>query len=275
MDNNKDSYGPKFRVHLPLPIWQIRFDEKTGWLAIETRDADTLQNAFYVVDSRTGKFIISDYKPKAGWWSGLEDIYSGCLYLHQSNNQQYGQHEGIMALNAGTGKKLWELPFYSFYGLATDYLLAKELNQETNELVRLDYGTGTRIAGSLPLTEAKAALNFFQAQRQQLSRVPSHYPENNEFFPELQLFLQNTTNPEAALAIDYLETNRYFVMGFYQTQPDLKYTYRVAVFSLSGELLLQEKLNNDVAGIGLDNFFILNDTLILSKNKDTLVGFGL
>jgi len=252
----------------------MRFDEKKGWLGIETRDADTLQNAFYVVDTQSGNLVLADYKPKAGWWSGLEDIYGGCLYLHRGNNQQYGQHEGIMAVNAVSGQTLWEQPHYSFYGLATDYLLAKESDQDLNEFVYLDYETGTKIPAALTLSEIKAALSHFQAQRQQQSKVPSHYPENNVFFAELQLFMQETINTEAVLAMDYLETGRYFVIGYYQKQPDSKYTYQVAVFSITGALLLQEKLKTDATGIGLDNFFILNDTLILSKNKDSLLGYG-
>jgi len=270
-----EKYLTQFEVRLPLPIWQIRFDEKTGWLGVETRDADTLQNAFYVIDSQNGSFVLDDYKTKEGWWSGLEDIYNGCLYLHRSNNQQFGQHAGILALDADTGNMLWEQPLYSFYGLAQEYILAEEPDQDATNLVRLDYRTGTIIPGFIPLTETRISLNEFQARRQQVSKVPSHYQENNIFFPELQLFLQEVTRTKAVLAIDYLETDQYFVIGYYQTQPDLKYTYRLAVFDLNGKLLLQEKLKSNVTGIGLDNFFILNNTLIFNKYKDTLVGYGL
>jgi len=275
LNQHKANLKPQFKVQIPLPIWQIRFDEKTGWLGIEARAADILQNAFYVIDSRSGDFMLSDYKPKAGWWSGLEDIYNGSLYLHLGNNQQFGRHEGILALNAGTGEMRWERPAYSFYGLTAHYLLAKELNQENPNLIGLDYLTGSIVSDALTSTQAHTDLSAFQAQRVLLAKVPGHYPADNMFFPELQLFLQKKIGTVAMLAIDYLETNRYFIMGYYHTLPYLKYTYQVAVFSLAGELLLQEELISNTDAISLDNFFILNDTLILAQNKDLLLGYAL
>ena len=274
LDNINNKKLPHFSVQLPAPIWQLRADEVYNWLAIETREADTLQNAFYVLDAQTGRFILPEFNP-VGWGGGLEDIHDGELFLHRSTNNKYGRHEGILAINAITGKLNWERPNFSFYGLAPGYLVGKESQQETADLFALDLTTGNNLANPPTSSEMLAALGNFHASRQQATRGAHHYPENNMYFSDLSLFLQEKSGIKPVLAIDYLETSTYFVIGYYVAQVNGKYDYHLAVYSLTGDLLLTEKLKSDSTGIGIDNFFKLNQTLVLIKDKNLLLGYVL
>jgi len=274
LENINKKTSPHFEINLPAPIWQIRADEKNNCLALETREADTLQNAFYVLDAQTGRFILPAFNP-VGWGGGLEDIYAGFLYLHRSTNKKYGRHEGIIAIESKTGTILWERPNLSFYGLTPDYLVGKESQQETADMVTLDFKTGIFMTEPLSSSETLVALHNFQSTRQQATRGAHHYPENNMYFPDLSLFLQEKTGIQAVLAIDYLETSTYFVIGYYVAQPNGKYDYQLAVYSLNGDLLLTENLKSDSTGIGIDNFFILNQTLVLIKDRNLLLGYVL
>lgn len=253
----------------------MRPDEKQNWLAVETRNADSLQNAFYVIEGFTGKLLLADFKSRTSWWSGLQDMYAGQMYVHLDSNERFGGHRGIMAVEGASGKVSWEQPVYRFYALTEQYLLAWEAVEDATAYIPLDLISGQKLPFTVYPAEAKVIITAFNLKRQQVCQVPSSYSASSLYFKDLELFLQNRLGQNAVQSVDYLETGRFFVTGFYTEQANKQLTYWVAVFSLAGELLLQEQLVTGAKGIGTDNFFILQDTLILIKNKNTLLGFGL
>jgi hypothetical protein len=256
-------------------VWQVRPDEKTGWLAVEVRDADSLMNGFWVVDSRSGAAVLRDYQAPEGWWAGLDELYDGLLYLHGRGNQRYGRHAGITVVAPATGQVCWQQPAYSFYGLTTQALVVRQAGEESLDLLALDRKSG-HLLGPLPdVAAVKAMLGAFHDRRLQDNRVPAFYPAGQPYFQDLATFIDLKLDEQVVLGVDFLETDRYFVLGYYGPAAGAKMHYRVAAFTLSGDLLLQQELAADCEGIGADYFFILQDTLILIKNRRTLSGFGL
>ena len=256
-------------------MWQLRPDEKTNWLAIEVRDADSLMNGFQVIHSQTGQAVLTDYQAPEGWWSGLDELYDGLLYLHGKGNQRYGRHQGITALAPATGHICWQQPALSFYGLTEEVLVARQAGEESLDFVALDRRTGHLLSALPDMAAVKSMLSQFGLRRQQARLVPGFYPQDQPYFKDLAAFIQWKLGVEAVLGIDFLETGRYFVVGFYVPGAGAKMHYRVAAFSLAGDLRLQQELAADCEGIGSDYFFILQDTLILIKNRRTLSGFQL
>jgi hypothetical protein len=267
--------SPLYDITFASPVWQLRPDEKTGWLAIELRDADTLMNAFQVIHSQTGVPVLTDYQAPEGWWSGLDDLYDGLLYLHGKGNQRYGRHAGITAVNPATGLICWQQPDFSFYGLTDGSLVVRSAGEESLDFKALDPKTGLVLADLPDVGEVKSRLAAFNARRLQANLVPGFYPADQPYFKDLATFIHRHLTQEALRGIDFLETGRYFVLGYYVAAAGTKMHYRVAAFSLAGDLLLQQELAADCEGIGSDYFFILRDTLILIKNKRTLLGFVL
>lgn len=269
------SLPPLYEITFDSPVWQLRPDEKTSWLAVELRDADSLMNAFHVVHSRSGMAVLANYQAPEGWWAGLDELYDGMMYLHGKGNQRYGRHLGITALDPARGRVVWQQPAFSFYGLTRDLVVARPAGEEALELLGLDPASGEVLENSLDATQIKAGLLAFQHERQQQHLVPAFYPESQVYFRDLATFICRHLNQEALLGIDFLETGRYFVLGYYVAGGETGMRYQVAAFTLAGELLLQQELARDCKGIGSDYFFILQDTLILIKNRKTLLGFGL
>jgi hypothetical protein len=267
--------SPLFEITFANPVWQLRPDEQTSWLGIEVRDADSLMNGFHVIDSRTGAALMADYQAPEGWWSGLDDLYDGLLYLHGKGNQRYGRHEGITVVDPTTGLLCWQQPDFSFYGLTDEALVVRKAGEESLDFTALDRKTG-QILGVLPdVADVKSKMAAFNARRQLANRVPGFYPADQRYFQDLAAFVQMKLATQAVLGIDFLETGRYFVVGYYMAVAGAPMRYQVAAFSLEGELLLQQVLATDCEGIGSDYFFILQDTLILIKNRRTLLGYAL
>lgn len=268
--------SPVFEITFANPVWQLRPDEKSSWLAIELRDADSLMNSFQVIHSQTGAVVLADYQAPAGWWAGLDELYDGVLYLHGKGSQRYGRHQGITAVDPATGKINWQQPDYSFYGLTEAMLVARQASDESLELMALDPKTGLLLSALPDVADVKNRMSAFNNRRQQDNLVPGFYPQDQHYFKDLATFVHQKLGQEAMLGIDFLETGRYFVVGYYVAAPGAgKMHYRVAAFSLEGDLLLEQELAADCEGIGSDYFFILQDTLILIKNRRTLLGFRL
>jgi hypothetical protein len=267
--------SPLFEITFASPVWRVRPDEKTGWLAIEVRDADSLMNGFQVIQSQTGAAVLSDYQAPEGWWSGLDDLYDGWLYLHGKGNQRYGRHQGITAVDPATGQICWQQPDFSFYGLTAEALVVRKAGEESLDFTALDRQTGHILSDLPDVADVKRMLDTFHARRQESNLVPGFYPAAQPYFKDLDTFIRMKLAEEPVLGIDFLETGRYFVLGYYVPAAGAKMHYRVAAFSLRGDLLLQQELAADCEGIGSDYFFILQDTLILIKNRRTLLGFAL
>jgi hypothetical protein len=264
-----------FDITFPSPVWQLRPDEITGWLAVEVRDADSLMNGFWVLDSRTGALLLRDYQAPEGWWAGLDELYDGLLYLHGKGNQRYGRHEGLTVVAPATGQVCWQQPDYSFYGLTDQYLVVRQAGEQALDLLTLDRRTGQKLPALPDVTTVKSQLGAFNARRLSQNLVPAFYPAGQPYFQDLATFIDRQLGEQPVLGVDFLETGRYFVLGYYVPAAGTKMYYRVAVFSLAGDLLLHQELAADCEGIGADYFFILQDTLILIKNRKTLLGFGL
>ncbi|WP_026462831.1 DUF4905 domain-containing protein [Adhaeribacter aquaticus] len=266
-----------FDIALAAPVWQIRIDDKHGLLAVEVRDADTLHTSFSVLDVKTGALLLSDYKTREPWYVGLEDIHQGILFFHGIGDRRFGSHKGITAVEVKTGKLLWQDPEFIYYGFIPDGLLVKKNEALEAPLSLIDSFTGKMLTTESENASSSAMPTIFaayQANRRLPVLVPGHYPDSSAHFSTLQQFLESKINITVKDAIDYLETKDFFILGFYNFDANNQRCYRVAVFNLEGELILKEDLATNLEGLGLDNFFIIQNSLILLKNKSTLLGYG-
>ncbi|MDB5262170.1 MAG: hypothetical protein JWQ14_1451 [Adhaeribacter sp.] len=260
---------PAYQLDWEYPIWQLRLEAATGQVAIECRDADTLQTSFAVFAAHNGVLVLRNYKPANAWWTGLAEIRAGLLYLQGMTTKGIGRPAGITAVGATDGQVKWQRPEFSFYGLTATAILALPAAGESAELTSLNPQTGEITESGIKMAVAATQLIATQPTVQ----VPQHYPVDNAYFIYLKEFIYQKTGVLAHTAIDYLENEKYIALGFYPAAENQSQVYRVVLFSLSGEWLLQEDLGKELTGIGPDNFFIFQDTLILFKNKKSLLGY--
>lgn len=265
--------NPVYQLEWEYPIWQLRFDGKAGLIAVECRDADTLQTLFGVFAGKTGAFIMQDYRPAKAWWQNLSAIQNGIMYLQGVAAKGVGRSVGITAVAVRDAQVQWQRPEVSFYGLTTTAVLALPVTGELTELISLNPATGEELGAAGNIATGPVKIGSLQEEENQALAVPQHYPAENKYFTDLQLFVREKTGCNALFAIDYLEHKNIIALGFYLPQEDGRQTYRLVIFSLTGELYLQEDLGKDLTGIGTDNFFIFQDTLILVKNKKALLGY--
>jgi hypothetical protein len=88
----------------------------------------------------------------------------------------------------------------------------------------------------------------------------------------VQTFLQAHFNLKAVVALEYLEEYALIFISCYE-QSDLGLTNEFLVLSADGELLLREKLGEQLKGIGQDTFFIYDGSVIFVKNRGELFSY--
>lgn len=273
MEKSTQALTLAYQLNFEQPIWQIRFAETTGLLAIECRDPEALQVSYNVVDATSGALVLNNYQPANSWWTSLADLKEQVLFLHQMGTTGMGQAKEIIALGLAEEKVIWQLAGYSLYSFLENKLYARPVSAETATVVGLNIEAGTLTGEEINLSEVAPVLATFQAWRSEYFRVPAHYPADNNYFAELSRFLFLKTGFVAIGAIDYLETEDRLIIGFYPESSNPEKTYRVAVFSRLGDLLGQEEAGKDFTRLGTDNFFLFGEKLFLLKNKKSLLAF--
>lgn len=102
---------------------------------------------------------------------------------------------------------------------------------------------------------------------------PFQYEEGTAHFKTVKDFLQSRIGVLPVATIEYLEFGDLIVASLFVKEPHLaNYLYG---FDTSGEVLLKEKLGENLKGVGLDTFFIFSGHLIFVKNKNELTSYKL
>ncbi|MFC5269882.1 DUF4905 domain-containing protein [Adhaeribacter terreus] len=250
------------------PVWKICLDQETQNLALEIRQKEALQTAFWVIDTKTGNLLLKDHKPAERWWTGLENAVGGNLLLHgYSSNRETGKHLGITAVSEETGETQWHKPELTYTGQ----------NSETTVLVENGLGqikevvleTGVENDFFQDQGHAKKQVQAFEEKRSQAMQFPVPYLPTDAHYGLLQQFLKQKTGKRAEEQIEYLETGSHIVFSFYARNHSVLANYLV-VCSSAGEVLLEICLEPEVAGIGLDTFFIFAAKLFFIQEKNSL-----
>ncbi|MDQ3290908.1 MAG: DUF4905 domain-containing protein [Bacteroidota bacterium] len=254
----------------------MRVDYEHELLALELRDSDRLQVEFVVLNVKSGELSVP-YRSPENWWIGLEEAYGRVLYLHGFGNKAVGTHKGITAVTMDSFQVLWQQDEVIFYGFAPDSrILARPVETEKEFFLALDAQTGAILESGISPVEAQFLVSGFNQQRTNSCKYPVHYPANSEHFALVSQFIFSRSGRQAQGAIDYLETEKFLILGYHELATENKWRNFLGVYSaVDGLLLFEEVLMDSGSGLSQDSFFIMNNTLLYIKEKNTLVGYYL
>lgn len=252
------------------PVWRLRLDSSTGCLALEVRDPDVLLTTFHVLDTQGFNLKQLPLPQAQAWWQGLEEAAQGLLFLHGYGNRKLGQHLGILGISAATGEKVWEQPQFAYYGLSEEGLLAYDPAQPEKPLTLLEPRSGLPVGKEMSQQQAAEAVANHTRTRYADCLYPVLYRQGEEYFGQVQAFLEAQLGVEVVQAVEYAETDAALVVSFYTQEPEGKLRNDLAVFDLNGNLLLREQLGSTLNGIGSDTFFIFKHNLYFILNRTIL-----
>jgi hypothetical protein len=272
---------PAWQFQTVGDLWRIFFAGE-GRIVGEDRDQHTKSVSFFCIDEQTGAVLWKGIRLDEPWWSGIETVEGGIVYLHKYAKPDLPQHQGIIALDLETGRLLWKNEKLQFLFIAGGKLYASRDYFERRAYFELHPLTGE-------------ILQEFSEEEQVISlrRDQESATSNDVMFP--QIF--DTDLPEhervheairaecdpslvaGSIELIHHENLLFFNYHWKKTrtsldQPALENRLRV-VDTRRKKVIFSDILNEHVLNPVPDSFLLKGGNLFYIKNKNTLVAVRL
>ena len=250
-------------------IWKISVDTQSNILALELRDHDNRSVDFACIDLKTNKFLWHGVKPEETWWLGLDSCHNGKIYLHTYKDPQNPEHEGIICIEAKTGKVLWKDIEKTIYYVSSKHLIATKGNEDSRKYIELEPSTGKDVR-EFSLKEVFKIASDKKEQESKKVRNPFHFPAEHTYFSKISNFIKEITGEQPVIAADYMENGEQVIISFYLYNIEGLNNYLVVVDD-AGLVTFRMCLASNIKGIGFDTFFVFEKNLIFVKEKKELI----
>lgn len=239
-------------------VWNTLVSPGGGFLFVEARNSDKKRVTFSALDASNGAFLWRDIVFDEPWWISLGaaagEIILFTLYLETNNPDK----KGVFAYHIRERKILWWNNDFSLSALRGGQVLG----------VASKYGNR---AVALDLTSGRETSITSEDDKPDEVIRPHQYLDDNEYFATVKTFLNRKFNLNPVIALEYLEHDSTILISFYVQNSGLA-NYLLLV-STDGEVLMNEKLDEHLKGIGMDTFFILSGCVFFVKNKVELFSY--
>jgi len=243
-------------------VWNTLADGNNHRLFLEVRDVQNKKVSFSALNLRNYQWLWKDITLEEPWWVSLAAIGGDILLFTLYTDTQNPDKKSLLAYDVLKNQQAWWYNGFALEKANSLYVKGVDSRFPAKKVI-LNLFTGQPVQ----------QVDFDLADPQNFPVIrPFQYEEGTAHFDTVKDFLQTRLHIKAVATIEYLEFEwLIFVSVFLKEQEDLaNYLYG---FDSSGEVLLKEKLGENLKGIGLDTFFIFSDHLIFVKNKQELTGY--
>ncbi len=266
-------FRESFAAHLGAPLWSLHADEhgQRPALALEVRPPVTGQGAWRVVDLVENQLVELNIAEESESWLTLRGIFNGRVLLHRYPDRQSPQPRGLLAFDARTGQRVWELEDALFQGTDGETFTATRLTPTgPGEVEPFDLATGQQNGWQL-------AIGDFQLPVPR-SHFPHEYSADSAYFPVVARFVRRLTGHEAVETAHYLEVGLppgygYLLVSYYIYANELPENWLLVVDGKQ-KVLLNERLATQGPPRPVP-FGVYADRLVVLKNTDHLVVYEL
>ena len=240
-------------------IWNMLVSPGHGILVVEVRDKERKRVTFSALDSRDGKFIWRDKSFDESWWINLgavsDNVIVFTVYMETNNPDK----KGVFAYHIFEDRMLWWNNDFSIVSVSNAVVEGVSSKYGFRQ-VTLDIMTGQEISGKHGEQPAHAPVTR-----------PHQFLAEHSYFGTVKTFLEQKFNLSPLISLEYLEHDSLVFISFYVQENELA-NYLI-ILSADGSLLVKEKLDEQLKGIGLDTFFILSGCVFFVKNRAELVSY--
>ena len=230
-----------------------------GILLLETRDSKQKRVSFSALECESGKFLWRDIVFDEPWWVNLGavsgDIVLFTVYLETNNPDR----KGIFAYHIFDRGILWWNNDFSLISVKGNKVEGVASKYGFRNVI-LDLNSGTEVSPQMDQPE-----NNDEVIR------PHQYFSEHEYFTTVKTFLEEKFNLLPVIALEYMEHDSIIFVSFYIQDGELA-NYLILI-SADGKLLLNEKLDEHLKGIGMGTFFVFSGCVFFVKNKGELASY--
>jgi hypothetical protein len=251
----------KFLHRLEGPVWNLLATKDT--LLIEVRTKEPRRVTFSAFDLHSNVFLWRDKVLEETWWVNASAICSSIalftIYMDTNNPDK----KGILAYSIRDLELKWWKNDFSISELGENSVKGFASKFGLKEVV-FDVHSG----------EPMDVQNFVRGAPVPTLQKPVQYSAGQDHFATVQAFLADRLNFPAVSSLEYLESCNCVFISCYSVEDDGLANY-LFVLSVEGNVLLKEKLDGSLKGIGLDTFFILEGCVIFVRNRNELISYNI
>lgn len=236
-------------------IWNTSASENGEIMVLEVRRHDVQQVSFSALECRTGRMLWKNLTFDEPWWISLAAVTNHTviftLYLETNNPDR----KGIMAYDLVGKTIMWFHNDFALTHVSHGHVHGVASKHGVRE-VALALATGQ---------EVKDMPHSTDSDEEAIALRPHQYPADHAYFGTVKRFLETSFNLSPVVALEYLEHDSLIFISFYLGEKEL--ANHLLVLSDGGEVMLKEKLDDALKGIGLDTFFLLAGSVFFVKNR--------
>ena len=192
-----------------LPIWRVETDvfgaiSTDNLMVLELRNREKVE--WCGIDLNTQKTLWQGTLPDTNWWTSSIGCYNSLLLLHQYQNNEQPAPKGLLAIDAQTGRTIWQLNNCAFAKTDGQFLQTLRPNaagEQIKEWWILE--TSEQLPNEPTFAEAQTAA----------WALPVAYTENNFHYSFLRDFIEQQTGQKAVKTINYAEIEGCVVLFYY------------------------------------------------------------
>ncbi|MCA0446918.1 MAG: DUF4905 domain-containing protein [Bacteroidetes bacterium] len=270
----KKEQSPLWELKTQGVIWRFLFSAQTH-IIIEERVKEAKQTRFLCADIRNGLPVWRDFTLEEKWFTGLENVRNGKVFLHGYANPNLPEHLGIYTLSLETGDLLWYEPSMAFYLATDEFLIAYSQESQDRTYWQLDHDTGKRKSDQPMLPGEAESLRDQSSENEGFEDVKwtDKLIEGDPlFFDMASLVSKFEPNLDPSPGLDVLDLGSTVIFGYHHRKKQNQLCYSMAVVdSKSAEVKLSILLGDDLNGFAGDLFLWKGGLLLAVKGKNTLV----
>ena len=238
-------------------VWTTKVSKENEIIVLEIRNSERKEVRFAALDLTSQKFLWRDKLMDEPWWINLSAVSDKIVLFTLFTDTHNPDKKAAIASNLMDGEVVWWQNDFSISAVSDNFVFGFSEKYGRREVV-LDLNTGKTLQTP-----------HIYAEIPETSLRPQQFFEGHSYFDSVKIFFSQKFNLSPITALEYLEFDSLIFVSCYLRENDL--TNYLFIISADGNLLLKEKLDEHLKGIGLDTFFILSGCVFFVKNKVELV----
>ena len=216
---------------------------------------------FAAYDYAENRFLWQDVTFEEPWWINLSAVAGQMVLFTVYTETNNPDQKSLVAYRLLDQSIAWWRNDFSLTAVAGATVTGFSYKTGMKELT-LAADTGVEVAAKEGVTP------------QNLVAIrPFHYKAGEEGFETISTYMAGRLAGDPVLGMDYLEYGDFIVISYYLREPEL--ANHLIVLDTEGNEVLREKAGQNLSGIGVDTFFVLEGSLFFVKNKSELLRYKL
>ncbi|WP_208505826.1 DUF4905 domain-containing protein [Roseivirga sp. E12] len=242
-------------------IWEVL--SHGDQLLITTRDSEKLTVSFSLFNLVTKKFLWKEISFEESWWISVYHFTNGIVVFQTYDDTQNIEARSVFGFDTESLEAIWSVDGVKLFNVRSDVLTLASMEAPESQL-SIDIRTGQETNESNKVSESPTLSE---------ASYPIQYDSESPHFATISRFLKERQNLTLEGSCDYLEWKDHFAVTV-NSKEDGGYNLDLFVFSLEGDLLLNQSLDRGLKGLATGTFFIVKQDLIFVGGKRNLMIYG-